>query len=278
MPDPTGKSLTLDLLSTLRGGSMPIAALVAAGEVFGLAEGSVRVAVTRLVAAGQVERDERGRYRFGLAATAVTRQLAGWRQLDQRTRSWHGRWIGVHLGGTAGVRGGARRSRERALHWNGFEELAPGLHVRPDNLREGVAGQRESLLSLGLAPDALIVRLDSLGAATDQRARQLWDTAALERGYRSAMRELAESEARLDRGSEARAMVESFLLGGRIIGQLVVDPLLPEPLIDPQPRRALVQAMRHYDRCGRRAWAAFMERHGAPHTRNPIHTGGPAFA
>jgi hypothetical protein len=78
----------------------------------------------------------------------------------------------------------------------------------------------------------------------------------------------------MEHGSEAQAMVESFLLGGRIIRQLALDPLLPKPLIDPEPRRALVQAMLHYDRLGRRSWAAFMERHGAPHTRNPIHSGG----
>ncbi|MCP3982744.1 MAG: hypothetical protein GY723_00050 [bacterium] len=163
MSQPTGKTLTLDLLSTLRGGSMPIAALIAAGEVFGVAEGSLRVAVTRLVARGQVERDARGRYRLGRAADPVSHQLHGWRKLDERVCRWNGRFIGVHLG------------------------------------------------------------------------------------------------------------LES---GGRIIRQLVFDPLLPKPLVDPESRRALVQAMRHYDQCGRRIWAAFMERHGAPHTRNPVHSGG----
>lgn len=274
MPNPTGKSLALDLLSTLRGGSMPIAALVAAGEVFGLAEGSVRVAVTRLVASGRVERDERGRYRLGLASLPVTRQLESWHQLEERTCRWHGDWIGVHLSGETSGRGNARRTRERALRWNGYEELAPGLYVRPDNLRGGVACQRESLHALGLDPGALVVGLGGLDTKTEQRARRLWDRPALERGYRQAIRELAASEARLDRSSEAHAMAESFLLGGRIIGQLVLDPLLPSPLIDPEPRRALVKAMRRYDQRGRRVWATFMERHGAPHTRNPIHTGG----
>jgi len=270
--DPTGKSLTLDLLSTLRGGSMPIAALVAASELFNVAEGSLRVAVTRLVAAGQVERDERGRYRLGEAAAPVTHRLGNWRQIDERTCNWSGSWIGVNLG--AGGRGADRRRSERALRWHGFEELIPGLRVRPDNLRGGVAGQRETLRSLGLEPKALVLRLDELDSHADQRARHLWDAQALERGYRDSLRELAESEARLEQDSEAQAMVESFLLGGRIIRQLVLDPLLPKPLIDPEPRRTLVRAMLRYDRRGRRSWAAFMERHGAPHTRNPVHTGG----
>jgi len=44
---PTAKSLTIDLLSTLRGGSMPVRALVASGALFGIAENNVRVTLAR---------------------------------------------------------------------------------------------------------------------------------------------------------------------------------------------------------------------------------------
>ena len=50
---------------------MPVRALVAAGRSFGIAENSIRVALTRLHAAGTVERDERGRYRLGARAEAT---------------------------------------------------------------------------------------------------------------------------------------------------------------------------------------------------------------
>ena len=43
------------------------------------------------------------------------------------------------------------------------------------------------------------------------------------------------------------------------------DPLLPEPLVPAAERRAVVTALRRYDRAGRRSWAAFLARHGAPH-------------
>ena len=65
---PTARSFILDLLSTLRSGSMPVAALVEAGGLFGIAENNVRVALTRMRSSGQVERDARGRYRLGAAA------------------------------------------------------------------------------------------------------------------------------------------------------------------------------------------------------------------
>ncbi|MGI9591183.1 MAG: PaaX family transcriptional regulator, partial [Myxococcota bacterium] len=71
MRAPRPKSLILDLLSTRRRGSMPVAALVEAAALFGIAEGSLRVALSRLLAEGRVERDERGAYRLGPAAAPL---------------------------------------------------------------------------------------------------------------------------------------------------------------------------------------------------------------
>jgi phenylacetic acid degradation operon negative regulatory protein len=95
--------------------------------------------------------------------------------------------------------------------------------------------------------------------------------AALRAGYARSLRALAASEAKLERAPEAAAMVESFRLGGRVIRELVHDPLLPEPLAPAAERRALVAAMRRYDRAGRRVWASFMARYGAPHAALPAH-------
>src|SRR2546427_11593325 len=80
---PTAKTVILDLLATLREGSMPVRALVAAGALFDLDENNVRVALTRLLAAGLVERDERGRYRAGERAGAVGRRIARWRRIEE---------------------------------------------------------------------------------------------------------------------------------------------------------------------------------------------------
>src|SRR5262249_12440984 len=148
----TARHLVLDLLSTLPRGAMPVRALVAAGELFAIRENSVRVALARLLAGGLIERDERGAYRLGPRAQGVSRQVGSWRDLDARLRPWDGGWIGVH---TAGLRGAARsqlRRQRRALDWLGFRELCAGLALRPDNLADGVAGVRERLGALGLAP------------------------------------------------------------------------------------------------------------------------------
>ena len=86
----TARSLILDLLSTLRRGTMPVRALVEAGALLGIEENNIRVSVTRLDASGRIERDERGRYRLGPAVAALSGQLRSWRDLNDRTRRWRG--------------------------------------------------------------------------------------------------------------------------------------------------------------------------------------------
>jgi phenylacetic acid degradation operon negative regulatory protein len=268
---PTPRSLIVDLLSTLRHGSMPVAALVQAGALFGIAEGSMRVALHRLQADGRVESDERGQYRLGAAAAPVQSVVAGWRELDRRTRPWNGRWIAVHAD-TARRRRARIDPAARALRLFGFEPLMPGLLIRPANLREGVSGVRTAMRTLGLPDGALVFEMDELDAAVDARARSLWNGVALVRGYRAARREIERSSARLPELPEAEAMVESFRLGGRVLQQLVLDPLLPAPLVDEHERRALLESMRAYDRLGRDAWAGFLGRFDVPHRTAPADT------
>jgi phenylacetic acid degradation operon negative regulatory protein len=266
---PTARSLVLDLLSTLREGAMPVRALIAAAELFGIAENNVRVALARLRAAGLIERDDRGQYRLGVPAEAVNRQVASWRSDEARVRRWEGGWIGVHVGGLPRADRRRLRRRTRALRFLGFRELGPGLDVRPDNLAAGIPAVRARLGALGLDPEAPVFAMGALDASTEARARGLWDAAALRASYREARNALAESEARLGTRTAAEAMVESFTLGGRVIRQIVLDPLLPEPIVPAAERAAVVAAMRRYDRAGRACWAPLLRAFGVPHLHAP---------
>jgi len=268
---PTAKSLTLDLLSSLRGAAMPVAALIAAARLFRIDENALRVAITRLLAAGQIVRDERGQYRLGEAAHAIDQRVLGWRAAELRITKWAGGWWMVRAGTLAPARSHERRQRQRALALLGFAELAPGIALRPDNLRASLAELRGELRELGLERDAMVALVRELDAESDARARALWKREKLAASYRRSLAELLASEARLAALPEERAMVESFLLGGRVIRELVLDPLLPEPLAPEAERRAVVAAMRGYDRAGKRAWASFMARYGAPHVSAPAH-------
>jgi len=241
---------------------MPVRVLVAADALFGIGDNPVRVALARLLADGLIERDERGAYRLGARAQAVSRQVASWRALERQLRAWTGGWIGVH---TAGLRGASRsrlRRHRRALDWLGFRDLLPGLAIRPDNLAGGVEGVRERLVALGLDPETPVFALHGLDPSTDRAARSLWPAEELVAAYRSTRLGLERSERRLAALPEARAMVESFQLGGEAIRRLALDPLLPDQLLPSEERGTLLATMRRYDRVGRACWARFLARFG----------------
>lgn len=265
---PTARSFVLDLLSTLRRGAMPVRALVESAALFEIAEGSVRVALTRLLAEGLVERDERGSYRLGANAEPVRSRVATWRDLGARLRAWSGAWIGV-FDARAPTRL-EQRKRRRALDLLGFRPLARHLEVRPDNLVGGVDRVRDELAALGLAPGAVVCELRALDAVTEARARTLWDADALVADYRRHCRAIEASARRLRTRGDERAMVESFRVGGAALHTLAKDPLLPEPIVPAAERDALVAAMREYDALGRASWSAFLARHGVAHRAAPV--------
>lgn len=272
--EPSAKSLILDLLQTLRGRSMPVRALLEAGALFGLAENGVRVALARLLARGRVERDEPGCYRLAAGAQPVSRRVGGWSSADVRTPRWGGTWVGVLVQGLPRADRRGRRSDARALAFLGFAELAPGLRVRPDNLRGGVAQIRQELRELGLAVDARVFALAALDESSEARARRLWNCAAISRAHRATRAQLERSASRLPRLARRAAMVETFLVGGRAIRQIALDPRLPEEIAPDAEYRALVEAMREYDRSGRECWSDFMRDHGAPHRSSPVNLAG----
>ncbi len=266
---PSAKSVILDLLSTLRGGAMPVRALIAAGALFDVAENAMRVELARLGGRGLVERDERGQYRLAARTHAVQSRVVSWSRIEERMGAWSGRWVGVHTGALPRSDRRAGRRRERAFTLLGFRGLDPGLWIRPDNLRGGVDEIRRQLVALELDERAFVFAMADLDPATESRARALWDVAALRASYRATQEALVKSERRLGALAAERAMAETFLLGGRAIRQLVLDPLLPEPILPSAERRALVRALSRYDRIGRECWRRFMRAHGAP-SRAPV--------
>lgn len=267
---PTGGQLILDLLSTLRHGTMPVGALVEAGALFGITGNTIRVTLARQLAAGQVARDERGQYRLGGDAAPVERRVRSWRELDRATRPWSGGWIGVHDGAAPGGRRRTDADRARALRLFGFHDFAPGLAVRPDNLRLDVDGLRTELRTLGLPAADVVFELSGLAPDDDARARGLWDTTRLRASYRTHLRNLTKAEARIGNLSPDHAMVESFIEGRRVIRDLVLDPLLPDAICPAVERQDLVAALRRYDRLGRTAWVGFLKRYDIPHIRTPL--------
>ncbi len=262
------KSLILDLLATLKPGSvMPIGALVEAGALFGVSGNNIRVSAARLLADGQIARDERGRYRLGERSAPIGNRVRSWRGLDRRTRTWGGGWISVLTSRVGRV---AARRRERALRLLGFRRWRDGLWIRPDNLIPPLDDVRGELFELGLPAGDVVCRMGDFCAGDYETVCSLWDVEVMVEEHRRLRREIELGAARLPSLAVEEAMVESFLLGGRALRQLVNDPLLPEEICPSGERIALLSSMRAYDRLGRLAWSELLKRWEVPNLRAPL--------
>jgi phenylacetic acid degradation operon negative regulatory protein len=85
----TARSVVASTLLGVRPPSLPVRSLVASAELFGVAEGTVRTALSRMVAAGELVMDD-GRY--ALAGRFLARRE---RQDESRagdTLPWAGDW------------------------------------------------------------------------------------------------------------------------------------------------------------------------------------------
>lgn len=251
----TPRSVVLNLLRvTPQQRSLPIRQLLGLGALFGFNANAMRVAVTRLMAEGLLQSDERGSYRLGPAAAALGAHVEEWRRGEARMRPWQGQWLAVLLPGKTSR--GARRGSLRALARLGLREGLPGLWVRPDNLDGPLAATFERLRALGLEPAAeLFVARDFSARLVARFTRALWPLRKLQRGYERALAALERSVAQLPAMARERALVQSFVLGGDAIRVLATDPLLPEAILAGDTRRRLGAVMLRYDALGRGLWA-----------------------
>ena len=152
------------------------------------------------------------------------------------------------------------RSRERALRLFGFAEPENGLWVRPDNLTIGLAELRESLLELGLESEALTCQIAAF-SPDDAVSFDLWPIEDLQQGYRDNLVALKDSTSRLSRAFDAEVGRETLLLGRAVTRDILLDPLLPQEMIDVSLRQEVVQAMRAYDKLGKQYWRNFEATH-----------------
>jgi phenylacetic acid degradation operon negative regulatory protein len=230
--------------------------LIRAAALFDIDENRTRVALHRLRTKGLIESHERGTYRVN-PANPVSAEAWGWRSVLDRLRPWEGHWVGVHTAPLPRADKTVARRRDRATRMVGLRELVPGLLVRPDNLIGGVDATRERLVLLGLEPEAVVFRLDQLGPH-EAAAAALWDDLALDRRYREHVERLAQLSDGFVHLPVEEIARQTFVIGGRAVQDIVLDPLLPEPLVDPRLREHFVSTMSAFDDRAREAWGTVL--------------------
>ncbi len=241
---PSAPELILDLL-VAHSGMLSAQLLCRAGALMGIGESTLRVALTRLASDGKIERSERGSYALNRAGPALSRTVDGWRQRGAQAVAWRQDWLAVHDAGVHRADKTAWRHHDLALSLRGFAPLQPDLHIRPDNLRGGLAAEREQLKSLGLSSTALVFRLADLDEATQVAARKLWNVRILAADYQRLQTGVERSEKRLHSQPLEVAVRES---------------LLPAELMPPAPRVALLAVTRRYQDKARKLWREWLTR------------------
>ncbi len=253
----SAKSVILEILSAHQE-AVAVRHLVRAAAIFGVAENSVRVAIVRLRAEGLVESTDRGVYKLGPAARPVDAQVNAYRTIAERMSPWDGSWIAVFTADLSRTDRPALRRRSLALKLRGFREFRQGLHLRPANLVGGLDALRPSLQQLGLDERALLFTLGALSPEEDALARSLWDANALLETYRDMQNRLDRSVAQMAKMSEEETIREAFLLGREAIRLLVLDPLLPEPLVPAAERGRLASTCADYQDRGVEHWRRYL--------------------
>ncbi|MFJ9407732.1 PaaX family transcriptional regulator C-terminal domain-containing protein [Streptomyces sp. NPDC101393] len=207
----TARSIVLSTLLGHHPPRLPARALVRVGELFGVAEGTVRVALSRMVAAGDL-RQRDGSY--ALTARLLERQARQDESRTPRTRTWDGSWE-IAVVATAERRPAAERTALRqAMAGLRLAELREGSWLRPANLdRDRPAVATEQCTWLTGTPDGDPAAL----------AGRLWDLDAWALRARALMAALDAAATPADR----------FTVAAAALRHLLADPLLPGALLPP---------------------------------------------
>ena len=248
--------LLLSIFDSVKAPELSVAYLVSAGELFDIDPRALRVALGRLVKRGILQQIGRGRYGIGKAGEQLHQTVRAWRNVEDELVPWRGGWRAVYAGALGRADKTAVRVRERALRMSGFAAVDRGLlWVRPDNLAVSLTESRQQLLSLGLDADCLTIRINDLEPVDAIRPAELWDVHGLESGYARRLAQLQASRDHMASLSAQEAAREGLTLGRAVTRDILMDPLLPEEMIDTALRRRMIDEMIDYDRLAKGLWA-----------------------
>jgi phenylacetic acid degradation operon negative regulatory protein len=213
-PPLTARSVVLSLLLGAHPPRLPVRDILGAGERFGIAPATMRVALTRLVQAGDLVAEQAV---YALSERHLERHRLQELELDPVRRSWDGAWETVVV--TAGGRDAAARADlRRRLTARRLVLLREGVWMRPDNLPRDDTAETDTLrlLSHPDDPAELTSRLWDLGR---------WADTGL---------------SLLDATSNGATFADRFTAAAALVRHLRTDPALPDALLpDDWPGDAL---------------------------------------
>lgn len=250
------------IASTLLGAHPPVLpalVLVRSGALFGIPEGTIRVALSRMVYKHELVQEADGRYALsGHLLYRQQRQEAGRRP---ELLPWSGVWRAAVIVGTG--RSPAERAVMRShLARMRLAEMREGLWVRPDNLR---------LTAIPDSPtdDCLwsTVRFD---IPSERIVTVLWDVKRWAEEAQALQDHLARWQQLARRTGAVEVLAPGFVLSASMLRHFNADPLLPPELLPPDwPGAEVRAAYEAFNDDFLALWRSFMGTDGAwdPSTR-----------
>ncbi|MEU9123367.1 PaaX family transcriptional regulator C-terminal domain-containing protein [Streptomyces sp. NPDC048506] len=205
----TARSIVLSTLLGHHPPELPVRALVRVGELFGIAEGTVRVALSRMVAAGDLRQADGS---YALTARLLARQARQDESRSPRTRRWRGDWEIALVTTPEGRPAAERTALRQAMAELRLAELREGSWLRPANLHRP-------------RPPVVVEQCTWLTGTPDDDpaglAARLWDLDGWAARARALMAAL----------SRAGTLADRFTIAAAALRHLLADPLLPDALL-----------------------------------------------
>jgi phenylacetic acid degradation operon negative regulatory protein len=218
----TARSVVLSVLLGAHPAWASASELVTLTADFDIREPTLRVALTRMVGAGDLVRSADG---YRLSERLLARQRRQDDALDPRLRDWDGTWTTLVVT-SVGIDARKRAMLRTTLQDKRFGELREGVWMRPANLDP----------ELGLAAELVRV-LTARDDDPAELARRLWNLSAwVDTGHRL-----------LDDMAAASDIPGRFVAAAGMVRHLLTDPVLPDELLpDRWPGLALRHAYHHF--------------------------------
>jgi phenylacetic acid degradation operon negative regulatory protein len=204
----SARSVVLSLLLGTHPPELPVKELVRLVEGFDVGGSTLRAALSRMVAAGDLRRTDTG---YRLSDRLLDRQRRQDDAVHPRTRAWDGDWEMVVI--TATGRGPAERADLRArLSGLRLTELREGVWLRPANLGRALPGELDQVSQRYTArPDR----------PSRDLAAILWPLDTWSATARALLSHIAGARRPADRLTAFAAVVR----------HLLADPVLPSELL-----------------------------------------------
>lgn len=200
----TARSVVLSLLLGSPSARLPVRVILQAGEMFGIAPATLRVALSRLVQAGDILTEEAV---YTLSPHHLDRQRHQEHELDPTRLPWDGSWETVVVTAT-GRDAASRAELRRQLDGRRLALLREGVWMRPDNLPRDATPEPDTL--------RLVSRPDDPAELT----RRLWDLDTWADTGRSLQHVTAHGD----------TFAERFTAAAALVRHLRTDPALPDGL------------------------------------------------